>query len=801
MTNVKQFWDRFVDLVGHANVVPIANAGPDTESDLPAGVVGKVPSVFDREGKIVGFKNWQNQRVTASQFARFRDDGRYGFGVITGQPVPAGGVAVCIDADTEDARLQDVVNDIVCAALGRDIIPQRVRGNSNRRAYVLRVMTEEPIFKTVLKLAPNADTGKQEAIEVLGLGQQFAAWGIHPSGAKIEWLTGAANDFTAEPAIPSWEDLTLSAEQFAQLREQLREQLPVISTTTAKQRQRQAANDETANDDAVAIFLDENGYTLDIGSEGQRYIRSPFGDEYSTPQDENDTSVCYFLPGTHGYEVGHFVSMHASDAERQDQDWLNAVGFIADQFETLPALIEDSPRSVPYMGISGKGCLLNDKGYTGNRRADKIRAEISQALNLPLRYIPPMVTPRYNNKGELISFAPLNHSLNLRFAVERLGLMLMLNMMTGQIELFKADGTPATNSDAQTSSMIVNSLSECGIPLDTESKHFDALAAINSYHPIYRLFQGREWDGVERVQKVLACVHSKYPTFAQRMIKKTLIAAIAALENGFIEMKTVPVLYSRENNFYKSAFIKRLFSILPNSFMEGLSVDPRSKDSIRPAVCCWGAELGELDSMSKVESGLLKAWIPAAKDKWRVEHKSFYFEKPRQTVYMGTVNKDDFIKDETLASRLPVISLTAPIDIDEVNRLLGWEHDGNAPRLVDAEQLTQFWLEVREMYRAGDIYGVSAEELAEGLEHSKEFVPKSAFEEIASAYIDEFKEADGYKLEWLRLPEICRVMNINPEKSREMGIALKKLADEGVIQRKTPKNARLYEIPVMSDTF
>lgn len=790
-------WDIFCAQFGAANIVPIAQFSPDAITDLPPGVVGKVPSIYVSANEIKGFKDWQKGRATAAHIERWKKDSRYGFGVITGKPLPeeiGAGVAICIDVDIEDEEAQKKVNQLIGQAFHEVMFPQRVRDNSPRRAYVLRVITDEPIYKRVLKLEPNKVTGKQEAVEILGLGQQFAAWGVHPSGANIEWLNDGADSLVANIAPPDLRKYALTLDQFNELIDLIAATLPIVTDTTkAARRQRVANAGEIASDD-VAVYLDENGWTLDIGSEGQRHIRSPFADEYSNEQGEGDTSVTYFLPGTHGYDQGHFVSLHASDADRTDGDFLNAIGFIADQFETLPALYEPEPGEAVYRGISGCGCLLDNKGYTGNNRVDKIRAEISIALRLPLQFIPPMVIPRYNSKGELTGFTALNHSLNLRFAIERIKKMLMLNQMNYAIELLDANGNIATHSDAQTSSMITNSLAESCIPLDTEKKHFDALAGVNQYHPVYKLLHGREWDGVKRVDSVLACLNAKEPAYATAVIRKTLIAAIAALEEGRIAMKSVPVLYSRENNWFKSAFIKRLFDIIPGAFAEGVSVDPRSKDSLRPAVLAWGVELGELDSMSKVESGLLKAWIPNESDKWRTEHKAFYTEKPRQTVYMGTVNKDDFIKDDTLASRFPVIALAGPVKIDELNEILGWKHTGKTARLVEPEKLIQFWLEVRESFRTGEGYNLDRQLLTLAYSASDDFTDKGSYYEIIAARID---KASSTKEQWpfMRLPDICQELGVSPEKSNLVGKALKKLVAEGITEFKRPKNVALYRFP------
>jgi hypothetical protein len=85
------------------------------------------------------------------------------------------GALVAIDIDVEDPDLAHVVSALVEDQLGRTLI--RV-GRWPRRLLVYRV--DEPFPK--LKLGP---------VEVLGLGQQFVAFGRHPdTGRAYGWVTG-----------------------------------------------------------------------------------------------------------------------------------------------------------------------------------------------------------------------------------------------------------------------------------------------------------------------------------------------------------------------------------------------------------------------------------------------------------------------------------------------------------------------------------------------------------------------------------------------------------------------------------
>ncbi|MFW3388341.1 UNVERIFIED_CONTAM: hypothetical protein RF648_20340, partial [Kocuria sp. CPCC 205274] len=188
--------------------------------------------------------------------------------------------------------------------------------NSNRRAYILAVNTADQISKRVFSLrkADKAKGIKGEAVEILAHGQQVAAWGVHPSGVELEWLDAPADCLVADQFLPDMraDGHRLSFEAFNALLDAIRASLPILeeSEKAARKRSNVAHLGKPIQHDAVALFLDAEGWTLSTGSEGQRHIRSPFEAEYTNEQAGSDTSVTYSLPGTRDYEQGHFVSHH-----------------------------------------------------------------------------------------------------------------------------------------------------------------------------------------------------------------------------------------------------------------------------------------------------------------------------------------------------------------------------------------------------------------------------------------------------------------------------------------------------------
>jgi predicted P-loop ATPase len=61
----------------------------------------------------------------------------------------------------------------------------------------------------------------------------------------------------------------------------------------------------------------------------------------------------------------------------------------------------------------------------------------------------------------------------------------------------------------------------------------------------------------------------------------------------------------------------------------------------------WIIELAELDSMSRAEVSRVKAFVSRSTDRFRPPYGRRLIESPRQCIFAGTINNDEYLKDET----------------------------------------------------------------------------------------------------------------------------------------------------------
>ena len=105
-----------------------------------------------------------------------------------------------VDIDVDDPALADRLHKLAVAKLGQ--APTRSRSNAGRVLLVYRAAEGEPG-----KLQVKGDGG---LIEVLGHGQQFVAFGLHPSGVPLEWSPSPL-DMIPRADLPAITETALSA--------------------------------------------------------------------------------------------------------------------------------------------------------------------------------------------------------------------------------------------------------------------------------------------------------------------------------------------------------------------------------------------------------------------------------------------------------------------------------------------------------------------------------------------------------------------------------------------------------------
>ncbi|WP_276850423.1 VapE domain-containing protein [Enterobacter oligotrophicus] len=564
--------------------------------------LGKTPSLYNRDRLATGIKDWTEHVVTERDFARWSNEPDYGICVRTGH----GWLA--LDCDSKDEDIQADIRKTLVQLLG-ELPPRRWRANSNKCLYLLAV--EGDFRKRVHRLA-----GDMGIIELLANGQQFVACGTHESGARIEWDGGLPD----EPPV-------VTADQLETLWQRLADQLPVAVTTEAggtKMRDRSTftpgATDETAD------YLDNNGWTLLDGANGERYIRCPFEDGHSTSGDP--TSTVYFPAGTAGFEQGHFKCLHASCAHRDDGDFLNTIGIRNDDFEDLTSTEVAEPLPLP--------AFERDKW-------GRIEATISNAAKAVVRPDFVDIDIRFDQFRDEIMFAQAGSGqwqaftdadyARLRITMEKRGFKPVGRELIRDVVLLAADEQP-----------------------------FDSATT---------WLNGLEWDGVPRIESFYHTHFGTADTPYTRAVSLYMWTALAGrvLEPG-VKADMVPILVGPQG-CGKSSGVEAL-SPDPAFFTE-ISFAEKDDDLARKMRGRLVAEIGELRGLNTKELESIKAFVTRTHENWIPKYREFATQFPRRLVFVGTTNEDEFLADKTGNRRWLPVEVSS-VDVQAIKRdlLLLW---------------------------------------------------------------------------------------------------------------------------------
>jgi len=617
-------WAHFADHLGlAADLLPVvSNTKAVVSPKSKMRDIGKTPSRYNSERQVVGIPQWTDNQSTDRDVARWQRDNDLGICLQTR-------LVRAIDIDVQDPVLAQKIRDAVELMVGE--LPMRHRGNSSKCLLAFRL--EGTYTKRVLRTAHGP-------IEFLANGQQFIAVGTHPSGARYEWAGGLPDE------IPY-----LTGAEFEAVWSALEAEFAIAATVTrgpgAKPTAQRAAVDA---DDDVLTFLERTGWVKSFDTQGRAHITCPWEAEHSGESSESATT--YFPKGVGGFEQGHFRCLHAHCEHRTDGDFIEATGYVTDEFAVVEPQPGDTelPLLLPPFERNRQGEIL---ATVGNLQLALKRADVSE------------VHIGYDAFNDEIMLAPWK-TADWRNFTDADYVRLRIRLEGGG---FKPIG---------------RELIRDVVGLVAEENRFDSA----------QLWLSKlEWDGVPRVERFWTDYFQAEDSDYIKSCSTYIWTAMAGrvLQPG-VKTDMVPILVG-DQGVGKSSGVA---AMVPSEdhFME-VKLDDQETEMARRMRGKLVGEIGELRGLHSREIEHVKAFVTRTHEEWVPKYKEFSIKFPRRLVFIGTTNNDEFLADETGNRRWLPIRVGA-VALDRIKADLG-----------------QLWAEGAALFAQGGVQFKAAQHLAE----------------------------------------------------------------------------------------
>lgn len=212
----------------------------------------------------------------------------------------------------------------------------------------------------------------------------------------------------------------------------------------------------------------------------------------------------------------------------------------------------------------------------------------------------------------------------------------------------------------------------------------------HSFHPVRNYLNKLEWDRVPRLDTWLNTVMGVAQSgYSAKVGKRWMISAVARVMRPGCKADSMMILEGGQGEGKSTAM-----SILGGDWFMDTPFALGDKDGFQAIRGKWIIELGELDSFNKAESTKAKQFFSASTDTYRESYGRRTNDVPRQCVFVGTTNQDEYLKDATGNRRYWPVACTK-VDLEQLREIRD-----------------QLWAEAMFCYEAGEIWWVNRDETA-----------------------------------------------------------------------------------------
>jgi hypothetical protein len=602
----------------NTNIIPPVELDPQQDARLIAHGYEPIPLV----GKRPVIEGWQFGAINSERIATER--------------------SMCPTATNTGLRTGHLVgNDIdVCdrahAAQFVQLAEQVLRSTPLERAGSKGVLL---VYRNSTPIRKITVAGRGAKIEILGIGQQFVAFGIHPDTNKpYRWLNIDEDFGPNDPLLIPFSEL------------------PSVTPDQLRDYARKAQDLLTAQGYGPVTISGDMG-------EVNRLALSP---GLPVAEEVLRNALSYIDPNIERNEWRDIVAaIHAaniagdntnSKAEQIALEWSRGQLDRLRRYENVPPNLYTNDGDVlqvfntmpPREGGITLGTLF--------QRARRAGCNGNPIGRSNLRF------PDLTDKG-----LPRGTCENTRLAVEDLGIECRYDtfhdrMLLGGHSIGQWAGELSDNACLVMRNIIrkqFNFEPNAATMLDAARQ----LALRNQFDPVCDYFDGLKWNGVERLDRWLTdYLGAPDSEFVRAVGRLVLIAAVRRARRPGTKFDQIVVLEGPEGR-NKSTAIKIMAGEENFSDQSILTETDKTQQELLKGVLIY--EIADLTGISKADVDRVKAFASRTHDRARPAYGRVVIKQPRRCVLFATTNNDTYLQSQTGNRRFWPIK-TGSIDIDKL---------------------------------------------------------------------------------------------------------------------------------------